>query len=188
MPKLSTTQVVKMTEWFPNIEPNNTKLLSENDDRANCIAWAMGDAKRWWWPIQPGAKPRRKHHWPDACKRHNDMNAFEALMEYVGGVETKNEKHERGFIKVAFFATGGLTPYMQHAARLLPSGKWLSKCGPYEAIVHELHEMEGGLYGDVISIYKIPYKAWRTLRDDGKAEKQAAEKAETDKIMAELAA
>lgn len=193
MPELSLSahQVGKLTDWFPNIEPTNCKLLSENDDRANCIGWAMGDARRWWWPVAPGGSLRRRHHWPDACRRSKDIDGFEALMEYVGGIETEDEKPEKGFVKVALFATGDLTLWPQHMARLLPSGKWLSKCGPYEAITHDLHEMEGGLYGEVIAIHKIPYQRWRELRHDTTAEQREKKKkmrAENEKLVAELEA
>ncbi|MCI0637958.1 MAG: hypothetical protein L0Y72_23715 [Gemmataceae bacterium] len=36
-----------------------------------------------------------------------------------------------------------------HAARQLPTGRWSSKLGPSEDIEHDLHALEGEIYGTI---------------------------------------
>jgi hypothetical protein len=43
-----------------------------------------------------------------------------------------------------------------HAARLLPSGLWTSKLGEWEDIEHDLHALEGDVYGTVALLLKRP--------------------------------
>ena len=43
-----------------------------------------------------------------------------------------------------------------HAARQFPGGRWTSKLGPAEDIEHELEELAGPLYGEVVLILRRP--------------------------------
>jgi hypothetical protein len=38
----------------------------------------------------------------------------------------------------------------KHAARQLPSGRWISKLGPSEGIEHRLHDLTGMVYGALV--------------------------------------
>ncbi len=46
-----------------------------------------------------------------------------------------------------------------HAARQLASGRWTSKLGKAEDIEHDLHDLEGDLYGIVVLLMKRPLSA-----------------------------
>jgi hypothetical protein len=60
---------------------------------------------------------------------------------------------EPGYEKVALFALAGVP---KHAARQLPSGRWVSKLGPSEDIEHALHDLTGMVYGSVVLVMKRP--------------------------------
>lgn len=104
----------------------------------------------WWWPEgnAPGAV------WPDSAAREVTLSAFTAAFSTIGYVVGGDESLEPGFEKVALFADAGGMP--SHAARQLPSGAWTSKLGHAEDIEHELHALEGEIYGAVALILKRP--------------------------------
>jgi len=58
---------------------------------------------------------------------------------------------ESGFEKIALYGVGN-SPV--HLARQLSGGKWASKCGQWEDIVHDLADVEGPYYGTVVRIFK----------------------------------
>jgi hypothetical protein len=64
------------------------------------------------------------------------------------------ESLEPGFEKVALFADSTGKP--ANASRQLPSGAWTSKLGNAEDIEHELHALEGEIYGVVALLLKRP--------------------------------
>ncbi len=61
-------------ENYPNLSANNHRdIISEPDDRYNCIAWAAGIDDEWWEPAigkiwhgnAPGADERIEHDTPE---------------------------------------------------------------------------------------------------------------------------
>ncbi len=56
-----------------------------------------------------------------------------------------------GYEKVALFAKDGR---VTHAARQLPSSLWTSKPGSDVDIEHELHRIEGEVYGTIVRVLK----------------------------------
>jgi len=138
---------------FPNL--NDAKIVEHGGYQYNCVAWAMGDDKKFWWP-------GHSFYWPRELKSQIDMKAnFSDLLENVAhAVRTKDESYEPGFVKVALFMKKGEP---QHMARLTSDG-WTSKLGGSSLIVHDLHAMDGGYYGSVDTIYKIPIREWKKLR------------------------
>jgi hypothetical protein len=112
----------------------------------NCIAFAAGHTDRWWWPHIN----RFIYYWPPHLPREvvptpeNFIHAF----EWKGYTICANGRHKKGIEKVAIFCRGGLP---KHAARQLPSGIWISKCGGLEDIQHEtLSAVEGNDYGKAV--------------------------------------
>jgi hypothetical protein len=147
---------------FPNMRPNNAHVVRRHDSSYNCIAWAMGDEHRWWWPNTDW----KRSFWPRVLRDTLgcDRESFDALFRHAGAEPTETEEYEPGFVKLALFSKDGAP---KHIARRQDgqSRRWLSKCGNGLAIVHDLWEMNGGLYGDVERLMKVPECEWRKLRD-----------------------
>jgi hypothetical protein len=137
---------------FPKLIGTAYRLTSARDDGYNCIAWAAGDPKNWWWPYYPSEDKRIV--WPDVVPVEETLDAFEALFIWLGYVLCTNEVPEPGVEKIALFASSGGWP--THAARQLSNGKWTSKLGKSEDIEHDLHALEGDVYGQVLRIFRRP--------------------------------
>src|SRR5882724_9937066 len=135
---------------FPGLRTTPFRLTSPADRKYNCIAWAANDAREWWWP--EGQAPDAV--WPGSAAREATLSAFTAAFLTIGYFVGGDESLEPGFEKVALFADAAGMP--THAARQLPSGAWTSKLGIAEDIEHELHALEGEIYGAVTLILKRP--------------------------------
>lgn len=132
---------------FPKLNQSNFKITSETTDDYNCIAWAAGEDDLWWWPHPDG-------YWPEGIQKDLTVKAFTELYEGLGYSVCKGHAYETGYEKVALFAQQNGEP--THAARQLPGGMWTSKMGRSEDIQHELHVVEGTIYGKVVKIFKRP--------------------------------
>ena len=141
----------KLQEEFPQLKRAPFSITSPEDPFYNCIAWAADDNRRWWWPISYQGQTT-KAYWPPGVPRTENLPAFIAAFATLGYASCNDGKPERGFEKVALFADANGKP--KHAARLLPTGKWTSKCGPLEDISHLLHNLEGRNYGSVAQYLK----------------------------------
>lgn len=100
----------------------------------NCIAWAAGEDNRWWEP-----DPMQNYYWPPQAPRLYTLDAVIKAYESIGFAVCQDGTLEAGFIKIALFVDAHTIP--THAARLLPNGKWTSKCGNWEDIEHDLTEV-----------------------------------------------
>jgi hypothetical protein len=142
--------VSELLRLFPRLQGANWAVTSPEDARYNCIAWAVGDPLHWWWPeLDP-----ESGHWPEGVSTELSIPAFLAAFTTAGFGPADREDRERGWEKVALFATAGGAP--THAARQLPNGRWTSKIGTLEDIEHELHDLTGTEYGSVVPILKRP--------------------------------
>jgi hypothetical protein len=129
---------------FPNLAADGYTMASPKTHTYNCIAWAAGDASRWWepgiyWPAPPG----------------DELAALTDLFAILGYAPCDNEELEAGYEKVALYTSdqGDWT----HAARQLPDGSWTSKLGPDEDILHRTpNALIGDLYGHVAAIMRRP--------------------------------
>ena len=135
---------------FPRLRTSPFRATSPADHKYNCIAWAAHDANNWWWPV--GDAPPIV--WPPAIARELTLDAFAAAFITLGYVGGANESLEPGLEKVALFADAA--GMQTHAARQLASGRWTSKLGQAEDIEHDLHALEGEIYGVVALILKRP--------------------------------
>jgi len=129
---------------FPKLSHPQDKKTSEADPGYNCIAWAFKDNQKWWWP-------HKRAFWPKKIRNLTPMEAFDELFIEDGWEETEVLKFEEGYEKIALFSKNGNPT---HAARLLKNGKWTSKLGGEIDIMHDLHELEGPAYGNVVKIYR----------------------------------
>lgn len=147
-----------MNDWFPNINSEHLKVLTDGDGHYNCIASAFGDTKKFWWPDDDYGL-----FWPDDVQKTNDVESFDDLMIRKLGGSITNELVEPGYVKIALYTDENGEP--THMARQQSDGRWSSKLGGAYLILHDLHEMEDGNYGNVEKIYKVPTESWKTLRD-----------------------
>lgn len=143
---------LEFAEHFPQIKDEDYEKTSDPTDTYNCIAWAFGDTKQWWWPT-----PRYACYWPPGFERSNDLSVVIKICELHGYRKCNNGKHEPGYEKIALFVGDGV----EHAARQLKSGMWTSKIGECEDIEHSgLEPFEGSDYGKVAQYLKRPRKDW----------------------------
>jgi hypothetical protein len=142
-----------LEQTFPALAKGGYRITSPSDKHYNCIAWAIGDAEHWWWPVPEG----KEVFWPIGAARGETLAAFRDAFASLGYVACDNEEPELGFEKIALFANDQGVPL--HAARQLPSGRWTSKLGELEDIEHALHDLEGTAYGSVVQIMIRPLSA-----------------------------
>lgn len=132
---------------FPGLARSPFAITSPATPQYNCIAWAVGDNTRFWWPSRSG-------FWPESCERLETVQAFRAMLAVHGYVECASDALEPDCEKVALFVDAKGTP--THAARQLRSGMWTSKLGQHVDIAHELRGLEGKVYGRVQLMFSRP--------------------------------
>ncbi len=135
---------------FPGLRTATYRVTSPCDPDYNCIAWAAGDTTDWWWPVDDPLEG----YWPVGVPRQRTLPVFSSVFALLGYAVCASEELETGFEKVALFADRFGIP--THAARQLPNGRWTSKLGEMEDIEHELHALEGDIYGTVVLVMKQP--------------------------------
>lgn len=139
--------------FFPKLREEDYEKTSDQTDTYNCIAFAMGDEERYWWPT-----PKYGCYWPPGFERSNNLSVLIKIGELLGYRVCDDGSRELGFEKIAFYerADG-----VQHAARQLESGMWKSKIGELEDIEHtSLESLESPDYGKVAKHMKRHRKDW----------------------------
>ena len=116
---------------FPNL--GNWQELSPRTQSYNCFAFAAGDTARRWEPFPPNT-----YYWPEGVPKDYRLESLTAAFETVGYQACSDEKLEPGTEKIAIYV--GRYGGYEHAARQLPDGKWTSKIGNEEDIIHETPE------------------------------------------------
>ena len=124
--------VNELERLFPGLRGADYRLASPRDRKYNCIAWAAGDTRRWGWPDPPPEDDG--YHWPPGVSNEETLAAFVAAFATLGYLPCEGEAVEFGWEKVALYATADNLP--KHAARQLIDGRWTSKLGRWEDIVH----------------------------------------------------
>ena len=147
--------MVNLKHIFPALTKGNYRITSPKDANYNCIAWAVGDTGRWWWP----GPDITDQYWPKEVEREATPAAFEAVFASLGFVRCDQEEPESGFEKIALFVNAHGKP--THVARQMPNGRWSSKLGSMQDIEHALHDLEGTVYGSVVQMLKRPTTAER---------------------------
>ncbi|MBX9627146.1 MAG: hypothetical protein K2X82_25310 [Gemmataceae bacterium] len=125
---------------FPNLTATNYSVTSDPTDRYNCIGWAAGDDRNWWWPVGI----TKRGYWPDGVPREETVEAFVAAFATVGFEPCPDRSVDQGYEKVAIYTLDGIPT---HAARQLPDGRWTSKLGKSFDIDHDLDTLDGPVYG-----------------------------------------
>jgi hypothetical protein len=130
----------------PLLTDTSCKVTSASSYRYNCIAWAAGDDKNAWWPSR-----RPVGYWPRNVPREETIDAFIEAYRTLGYEVCNDGSLEAGSEKIAIYgalnpANGSIIP--THAALQLESGKWTSKMGSFEDIVHNnVNDVNGSVYG-----------------------------------------
>jgi hypothetical protein len=93
--------VSRLERLFPGLAGSDYHITSPWDGHYNCIAWAAGDTREWWWPNPtPG-----EEYWPPGVPRVRTLDAFRdafATLGYVVCIEggskdvQKANNYERG--------------------------------------------------------------------------------------------
>jgi hypothetical protein len=135
-----------LEDAFPALRGRPYRITSPRDQRYNCIAFAAGDDQNWWWPDAAG-----QDIWPSGVLRVDTLDAFRDAFATLGYVTCDSDQLEPGYEKIALFALDGVP---KHAARQLPTGRWVSKLGQQEDIEHGLHDLAGSTYGTVALIMR----------------------------------
>lgn len=135
-----------MYRAFPKLENEGYKITSLPTYNYNCIAWAVGENHRAWWPDK-----NLQLYWPEDIPREATMEAFTQMFAEFGYTPCDTSDLEEGFEKVAIYLKENS---VTHASRQLPSGEWTSKLGPQHDISHTLTGLDGPAYGNVSQILK----------------------------------
>jgi hypothetical protein len=139
-----------LEDLFPNLHGKVYQVTSAKSWSYNCVAWAAGDVTNRWWPSEDD-----RDYWPAGVPCAELLSAFRDAFSTMGYVECDHEDREDGMEKVAIFADPRGTPL--HMARQLASGRWTSKLGALEDIEHDLRDLEGEQYGQIVLIMKRPF-------------------------------
>lgn len=136
----------KFFEDFPTL-PKSTRPKSVATPEYNCIAWALGQNNRSWWPRSP------YHYWPSMCTNEVTISAFEEVFALFGYKPCNNSNQEKGLEKIALYVLSGLPT---HATRQIANGRWTSKCGLNVDIEHKIEQLEGPRYGRIFKFFCRP--------------------------------
>jgi hypothetical protein len=103
---------------------------SERSDQYNCAAFAAGDQSQKWDPFPPGL-----HYWPVNFARSYASDVWVRVYATIGYSVCADGELEDSYEKIVIYtnAYGGV----EHVARQLPDGRWTSKIGDEEDIIHE---------------------------------------------------
>lgn len=133
-----------MTDHLRGLFPalNDYTVTSPQEVRYNCIAWATGEANRWW-------SPDLDSYWPPEVPMNHDLVVYVVAFGTLGYEPCADGTLDEGFEKVAIYES--LTGYVIHMARQLSSGRWTSKLGQLDDIEHASPaDLEGREYGRVV--------------------------------------
>jgi hypothetical protein len=102
---------------------------SERTDQYNCAAFAAGDETQKWDPFPPGL-----YFWPPNVPRDYSASVFVLAYSTIGYAVCADDSVDPRYEKIALYtnAHGGVL----HVARQLPDGRWTSKLGDEEDIIH----------------------------------------------------
>lgn len=135
---------------FPNLNASNAEVTSPRSNLYNCFAWAFEDDNRWW---EPGSM---YCYWPEGVRPEVTVCAFEEVLALHGYVSCEDGVLEEGVQKIALYGHDGPDGIVRitHAARQLADGRWTSKLGNLEDIVHNhADDIAGPSYGFVVAYF-----------------------------------
>ncbi|MEI6622373.1 MAG: hypothetical protein WCP28_10745 [Actinomycetes bacterium] len=134
---------------FEHIAADGYIVTSPKDQRYNCIAWAAGDATRWWEPVPPdGESALGGFYWPKDVPRQLTLDSYVRAFEWHGFRRCDSGDLVEGHEVIAIYADSTGTP--THASRQLENGMWTSKLGRLQDVCHTTPAaVAGAEYGAV---------------------------------------
>ena len=131
----------------PGLIGSPYEVTSPRDRRYNCVAFAVGDTKYFWYDV--GIKG---YYWPPGVPSADTLAGWVKIFEIHGYRETDDDSLETEYEKIAIYAS---PDGPEHVARQKASGAWTSKMGKGHDIEHAtLGCLEGDLMGKVVKIMK----------------------------------
>lgn len=129
------------------------RSISPATTRYNCLAWVAGENFRNWWPDSQGVG-----YWPPGAVRTETTQALLQAYGTLGFTLCFDGTLEAGLEKMAIYRQGAAgTEIPTHAALQLEDGKWTSKFGPCEDIIHTTADVVcGPVYGRVLCYLARP--------------------------------
>ena len=141
----------ELEELFPNLADSGYEITGEASRVYNCTAWALGITSQRWDCDVPGS------YWPPSLPRDNRIETLMRLFAREGFALCDDDALEPGYEKIALYAFVG---HFTHVARQLEDGRWSSKLGNLELIVHPSPaSLDRGIYGNVHCIMRRPSSA-----------------------------
>src|SRR2546425_9154038 len=107
---------------FPDLLLSGYRITSPPTPSYNCFAWAGGDTRNWWQPLQ-----LRGYYWPPELSGELTLENLIAVYARLGYICCHSAELEAGVEKIAIYVQADGTP--THAARQTESGAWTSKLG-----------------------------------------------------------
>lgn len=129
----------KLEVLFPNLKKRGYRVTSPFDVRYNCIAWAVKDNTKFWWPSM-------YTYWPESVPMEETVEAFVILFRSLGYEPCVSDEYEAGYEKLALYTDTSGRP--THAARQIHTGQWTSKMGKEKDIVHNTLDALSGTGAD----------------------------------------
>lgn len=143
--KQTSPEEAEALSYWPGLKLGPWQKTSEATEKYNCVAHAVRDPTRWWWPGGSPTPAPGDEYWPADAPASDQVESFVYVFEQLGFRVCPTGDHEPGVEKVAIYVdASGL---VQHVARQLPSGLWTSKLGHLMDISHRLEALEGQEYG-----------------------------------------
>ena len=137
---MDTSSWVKpLAEAFPRLSREDFEIVGASTTRYNCIAYAAGDANKWW-------DYSKRRYWPDYATRSDSIESLIEVFAGLGFQQCQDSSLESGYEKVALYEEEGV---WTHAALQTPTGRWRSKMGEGPVIEHLSPEsLSDGIYGN----------------------------------------
>jgi hypothetical protein len=117
---------------FPLLIGTSYSEESVATDTYDCIAFAFGDFKNWWWP-----RKGYGYYWPPGFPLSDSVDTLVSIFQAHGYSECDNRHYGHGHEKVVIYSVSG---HFKHAARQVKSGRWASKLREEQDIEHEKAE------------------------------------------------
>jgi hypothetical protein len=137
---------LELEEDCPSLKESKYKITSPRDARYNCVAFAVGDLKHFWYDVSV-----KGYYWPPGVPSADTLEGWIKVFEIHGYKETQDRSLEPEYEKIAIYASADGP---EHVARQKASGIWTSKAGRGIDMEHDLEGLEGELYGKVAKIMK----------------------------------
>lgn len=142
MKKPTPEQIAEALQIFPGLISDGYRATSAATTKYNCVAWSMGDDRRWW---EPGGSPYLgtvrivdDDYWPRWAPPDNTLASMIRLYAKYGYMPCSDgvlEPKKRKLALYVFTTRKGLL-VVSHVARQLETGWWASKLGDLIDVEH----------------------------------------------------